>query len=99
VNVFYLILYSFMRQDAVVARTTFYGVVGLKSLANHRLRSYHTYKVRCGGADESLIECSKAYEWFTDYSTSELVMVYKGEHLRDTMQIGSRLSSHHSFYT
>jgi len=45
-----------------------------------------------------LIECGKAHEWFTDYSTSELVMVCKGGHLRNTMRIGSRLSSHHSFY-
>jgi len=36
-----------------------------------------------GGADEGLIECSKAHEWFTDYSTSELVTVCKGEYLRD----------------
>ena len=99
VNVFYHIPYSFMRQDAAVAWATFYGVAGLKSLANHQLRSYHTHKVWCGDADEGLIECSKAHEWFTDYSISELVMVYKGGHLRDTMQIGSRLSSHHSFYT
>jgi len=55
-------------------------------------------QVWCGGADEGLIECGKAYEWFTDYSTSELVTVCKSGHLRDTMQIGSRLSSHHSFY-
>jgi len=60
-------------------------VAGLKSLANHRLRSYHTHKVWCGGADEGLIECGKAQEWFTDYFDSELVMVCKGEHLRDTM--------------
>jgi len=99
VNVFYYILYSFMRQDAVVTQTTFYGVAGLKSLANHQLRLYHTHKVWCGGANEGLIEYSKAHEWFTDYSTSELVMVCKGGHLRDTMQIGSRLSSHHFFYT
>jgi len=46
-----------------------------------------------------LIECGKAHEWFTDYSTSELVMVCKDRHLRDTMQIGSRSSSHYSFYT
>ena len=98
-NVSYHILYSFMRQDAVVTWTTFYGVVGLKSLANHRLRSYHTHKVWCGGADESLIEYGKTHEWFTDYSTSELVMVCKGGHLRDTMRIGSRLSSYHSFHT
>jgi len=91
-NISYHIPYSFMRQDAVVARTTFYGVASLKSLANHQLRSYHTHKVWCGGVDESLIECSKAYKWFTDYSTSELVMVCKGGHLRDTMQIRSRLS-------
>jgi len=99
VNVFYHIPYSFMRQDAAVTWTTFYGVAGLKSLANHQLRSYHTHKVWCGGADKSLIECSKAHEWFTDYSTSELVTVCKGGHLRNTMQIGFRLSSHHSFYT
>jgi len=98
-NVFYHIPYSFMRQDAAVARATFYGVAGLKSLANHRLRSYHTHKAWCGGADEGLIECGKAHEWFTDYSTSELVMVCKGGHLRDIIWIGSRLSSHHSFYT
>ena len=88
-----------MRQDAAVARTTFYGVVGLKRLANHQLRLYHTHKVWCEGVDEDLIECGKAHEWFTDYSTSELVMVCKDGHLRNTMQIGSRLSSHHSFYT
>jgi len=99
VNVFYHIPYSFMRQDTAVAWAIFYGVAGLKSLANHRLRSYHTHKVWCGDADEGLIECDKTHEWFTDYSTSELVMVCKGGHLSDTMQIGSRLSSHHSFYT
>jgi len=49
--------------------------------------------------DKGLIECGKAHEWFTDYSTSELVIVCKGGHLRDTMWIGSRLSSYHSFYT
>ena len=38
-NVSYHIPYSFMRQDAAVAQTTFYGVAGLKSLANHQLRS------------------------------------------------------------
>ena len=95
-NVFY---YSFMRQDTTVTQTTFYGVAGLKSLANYQLRSYHTHKVWCGGVNEGLIECGKAHEWFTDYSTSELVMVCKGGHLRNTMQIESRLSSHHSFYT
>jgi len=88
-----------MRQDAVVAQAIFYGVADMKSLANHWLRLYHTHKVWCGGADEGLIECGKAYEWFTNYFTSELVMVCKGGYLRDTMQIGSRLSSHHSFYT
>jgi len=62
VNVFYYIPYSFMRQDAVVTRTTFYEVAGLKSLANHQLRLYHTYKVWCRGADEGLIECGKAHE-------------------------------------
>jgi len=62
VNVFYYISYSFMRQDAAVAWTTFYGVVGLKSLANHQLRSYHTYKVWCGSMDEGLIEFGKAHE-------------------------------------
>jgi len=93
VHVFYYILYSFMNQDAAVAWATFYGVAGLKSLANHQLRSYHTHKVWCGGADKSLIKCSKAHEWFTDYSTSKLVTVCKGRHLRDTMRSKSRLSS------
>jgi len=51
-----------MRQDTVVAWTTFYEVVGLKSLANHQLRLYHTHKVWCGGVDEGLIEYGKAYE-------------------------------------
>jgi len=85
VNVSYPILYSFLRQDAAVAWVTFYGIADLKSLANHRLRLYHIHKIWCGGANESLIKCGKAHEWFTDYSTSKLVMVYKGEHLRDTM--------------
>ena len=85
VNVFYPILYSFLRQDAAIAQTTFYEVAGLKSLANYQLRLYHTYKVWCGGMDKGLIKCGKAHEWFTDYSTSELVIVCKGEHLRDTM--------------
>jgi len=85
VNVSYPILYSFLRQDAAVTWATFYGIAGLKSLANHQLRLYHTHKVWCGGVDEGLIECSKAHEWFTDYSTSELVMVCKGGHFRDTM--------------
>jgi len=67
-----------MSQDAAVAQATFYGIAGLKSLANHQLRLYHTHKVWCGGVDESLIECDKAHEWFTDYSTSELVMMCKG---------------------
>jgi len=84
--------YLVKRQDAAVARTTFYRVAGLKSLANYRLRSYHTHKVWCGGADEGLIECGKAQEWFIDYFDSELVTVCKGGHLRDTMQGGSRLS-------
>jgi len=84
--------YLVKRQDTAVARTTFYRVVGLKSLANHRLRSYHTHKIWCGGADEGLIECGKAQEWFTDYFNSELVMVYKGGHLRDTMRGESRSS-------
>jgi len=73
------------RQDITVAQTTFYGVAGLKSLANHQLRSYHTHKVWRGSTDKGLIECSKAHEWFTDYFDSELVMVCKGGHLRDTM--------------
>ena len=77
----------------MVAQATFYGVAGLKSLANHRLRSYHTHKVWCGGADEGLIEYGKAHEWFTDYFTSELVTVCKGGHLRDTMRGRSRLNS------
>jgi len=98
-NVFYYILYSFLRQDAAVTWTTFYGVADLKSLANHQLRLYHTHKVWCRDVDEGLIECGKAHEWFTNYSTSELVTVYKGGHLRDTMQTGSRLSPYYSFYT
>ena len=61
-NVFYTIPYSVLRQDIAVARTTFYGITDLKSLANHQLRLYHTHKVWCRGADEGLIECSKAYE-------------------------------------
>ena len=73
------------RQDAAVARTTFYRVTGLKSLANHRLRSYHTHKVWYGDADEGLIECGKAQKWFTNYFDSKLVTVCKGGHLRDTM--------------
>ena len=96
-NVSYPIPYSFLRQEAVVARATFYGIAGLKSLANHWLRSYHTHKVWCGGTDEGLVKCSKVHEWFTDYSTSELVRVCKGGHLRDTMRGRSRLSSQ-SFY-
>jgi len=51
-----------MRQDAVVTWATFYGVEDLKSLANHQLRLYHTHKIWCGGADEGLIECGKAYD-------------------------------------
>ena len=93
VNVSYPIPYSFLRQDAAVAWTTFYGIAGLKSLANHQLRLYHTHKVWYGSADEGLIECGKAHEWFTDYSTSKLVTVCKGGHLRDTMRGRSRLSS------
>ena len=61
-NVFHYIPYSFLSQDTAVARVIFYGVAGLKSLANHRLRSYHTHKIGCGGVDESLIEYDKAYE-------------------------------------
>jgi len=52
VNVSYLIPYSFLRQDAVVAWITFYGIAGLKSLANYQLRSYHTHKVWYGGVDD-----------------------------------------------
>jgi len=39
----------------------------------------------CGDVDESLIKYDKAHEWFTDYFDSELVIVYKDEHLRNTM--------------
>ena len=46
----------------MVAQTTFYGVAGLKSLANYRLRSYHTHKVWYGGVDEGLIEYGKAHD-------------------------------------
>jgi len=67
----------------VVTWTTFYGVASLKSLANHQL--YHTYKAWCGGANEGLIKCGKAHEWFTDYFDSELVMVCQGGHLRNTV--------------
>jgi len=88
----YPIPYLVKRQDAAVAWTTFYRVAGLKSLANHWLRLYHTHKVWCGGADEGLIECGKAQEWFTNYFDSELVTVYKGGHLRNTIRGGSRLS-------
>ena len=84
--------YLIKRQDAAVARTTFYRVVGLKSLANHRLRLYHTHKVWYRGVDEGLIECGKAQEWFTDYFDSKLVTVCKGGHLRDTMRGESRSS-------
>ena len=84
-NVSYHIPYSFWSQNAAVTQATFYRVAGLKSLANYQLRLYHTHKVWCGGADESLIECGKAHKWFTDYSTSELVTMCKGGHLRDTM--------------
>ena len=74
------ISYLVKRQDTAVAWTTFYRVASLKSLANHQLRSYHTHKVWCEGADEGLIECGKAQEWFTDYFDSELVTVCKGGH-------------------
>jgi len=86
------ILYLIKRQDTAVAQTIFYRVAGLKSLANHWLRSYHTHKVWCRGVDKSLIECGKAQEWFTNYFDNELVMVCKGGHLRNTMWGGSRLS-------
>jgi len=62
VNILYHIPYSFWSQDTAVARATFYGIAGLKSLANHRLRLYHTHKVWYGDADEDLIECGKAHE-------------------------------------
>ena len=56
------ILYLVKRQDAAVARTTFYRVAGLKSLVNHQLRSYHTHKVWCEGVDEGLIEYGRAQD-------------------------------------
>jgi len=62
VNVSYPIPYSFLRQDAVVARATFYGVAGLRSLANHQLRSYHTHKIWYRDANKGLIEYGKAHE-------------------------------------
>jgi len=58
----YHIPYSFKRQDIAVTWTTFYGVAGLKSLANYQLRSYHSHKVWCRGVDKGLIKCGKAYE-------------------------------------
>jgi len=54
--------YLVKRQDTAVARTTFYRVAGLKSLVNHQLRSYHTHKVWCEGADEGLIEYGRAQD-------------------------------------
>jgi len=62
VNVFYYIPYSSLRQDTAVTQTIFYRVAGLKSLANHQLRSYHTYKVWCESADKGLIKCDKAHK-------------------------------------
>ena len=59
------ILYLVKRQDVAVAQTTFYRVAGLKSLANHRLKSYHTYKVWCRGADEGL--CHDLAKWLSHY--------------------------------
>ena len=79
-NILYHISYSFWSQDTAVAWATFYGIAGLKSLANHQLRSYHTHKVWYESADKGLIEYGKVYKWFTDYSISELVMMCKGEH-------------------
>ena len=79
------ISYLVKRQDAAVAWTISYGVVGLKSLANHQLRLYHIHKVWCRDVDEGLIECGKAHKWFTDNFNSELIMVCKGRHLRDTI--------------
>ena len=90
--------YLVKRQDTAVAWTTFYEVAGLKRLANYQLRSYHIYKIWCGGVDEGLIKCGKAYKWFLDYFDSELVIVCKGGHLRNTMQGESR-SSLQSFQT
>jgi len=54
--------YSFWSQDTEVAQATFYEIAGLKSLANHQLRSYHTHKVWCGSADKGLIECGKVHD-------------------------------------
>ena len=54
--------YLVKRQDAAVAQTAFYKVAGLKSLVNHQLRSYHTHKVWCEGADEGLIEYGRAQD-------------------------------------
>ena len=93
VTVSYYIPHSFKRQDTVVAQTTFYRVAGLKSLVNHQLRSYYTYKVWYRGTNKGLIEYGKAHEWITNYSASELVTVCKDGHLRDTMQGGSRSNS------
>jgi len=54
VTILYHIPYSFWSQDTAVAWATFYGIAGLKSLANYQLRSYHTHKIWCGGTDEGL---------------------------------------------
>jgi len=51
--------YFFKRQDATVTWATFYGVAGLKILANYWLRSYYIHKVWCEGMDEGLIEYGK----------------------------------------
>ena len=82
----------------MVAWITFYKVANLKSLAIYWLKLYHTHKIWCEDTDKGLIECGKVQEWFTNYSTSELVMVYKGRHLRDTMWEGSRLNYNYFIY-
>jgi len=86
--------YLVKRQDAAVTQTTFYGVAGLKSLANHWLRLYHTHKVWCESTDEGLIECaptlppyftsawypliSKLASFYSEYDLETSASAYKG---------------------
>ena len=56
--------YLVKRQDTVVTQTTFYRIAGLKSLANHWLKSYHTHKVRNRDTKTSTEELvAKTNQW------------------------------------